>query len=93
MGYLSLGGSSSCPVDIRPPLGLGVPPRFLSLDHFLEVILLGRQLLFSWPGVGEWMANLLERSSIVLVKSSLRAWELDIGWMRVTSLDLQEDTW
>lgn len=74
----------SGPLVIRPPLGLGVPPRFLSLDSFLEVISLGRQFLFSWPGVGEWISVSGSTSSrglqsCWLVKSSvcrLGSWTL-----------------
>lgn len=93
-----IGGSSSGPSVIRPPHGLGVPPRFLSLDLFLEVISLVRQFLFSWPGAGEWISVSGPTSSrglqsCWLVKSSVCGLGLHIGWMRVTSLDCQEDTW
>lgn len=98
VGYLSLGGSSSGPSVIRPLLGLGVLPRFLSLDPFLEVISLVRKFLFSWPGVGEWISvsgptSLRGLQSRWLVKSSVCGLRLHIGRMRVTSLDRQEDTW
>lgn len=72
----------SGPLDIRPPLGLSMPPRFLSLDPFLEVIFTWEATLiflaWGWGVDLNLWANLLERSSILLVKSSL----LGVGhWM------------
>lgn len=45
------------PVVTRLPLGLGVAPKCLILDAFLEVFHLGEQFIFSWPGVREWIST------------------------------------
>lgn len=81
---------------IRPSLGLGVPPSFLSLDPFLEVICEAVFIFLAWGwgvDLSVW-TNHLETSSVLLAsKSSVCGLGFHIGRMRVTSLDRQEDTW
>lgn len=92
------------PVVTRLPLGLGVAPKCLILDAFLEVFHLGNSLYFLGLGSGSGsqhlgqpprevfnLAGTLSSSTSTSFSLSLLARKLRIGLVRVASPDPHED--